>query len=39
MHLMLDRLVEAHPGLSGWILACTALGAVVYAVILLLARP
>ena len=39
MHLMLDRLVEVHPGLSGWILACTALGAVVYAVILLLARP
>ena len=38
MRLTLDRLVEAHPGPSGWILACTTLGAGVYAVTLLLAR-
>jgi hypothetical protein len=38
MHLSLDRLVEAHPALSGWILACTSLGAVGYAATLLLAR-
>jgi hypothetical protein len=38
VHLTLDRLVEAHPGLSGWILACTALGAGVYAVTLLFTR-
>lgn len=38
VHLTLDRLVEAHPGPSGWILSCTALGAVVYAAALLLAR-
>jgi len=38
MHLTLDKLVEAHPLPSGWILACTALGAAVYAVTLLLAR-
>lgn len=38
MHLTLDKLVEAHPGTSGWILACTALGAVAYAVTLLFAR-
>lgn len=38
MRLALDALVEAHPGPSGWILACTALGAGVYAVALLLGR-
>ena len=38
MRLTLDRLVEAHPGLSGWILACTALGAAAYAAALLFAR-
>lgn len=38
MHLTLDSLVEAHPAPSGWILACTALGAAVYAVALLLGR-
>lgn len=38
MHLSLDRLVEAHPALSGWILACTSLGAVGYAATLLLTR-
>jgi len=38
MRLTLDTLVEAHPGLSGWILACTALGAAVYASALLFAR-
>lgn len=38
MHLTLDRLVEAHPSPSGWILACTTLGAGVYAVTLLLTR-
>jgi hypothetical protein len=38
MRLTLDTLVEAHPGLSGWILACTALGAAAYATTLLLAR-
>lgn len=35
MHLALDKMVEAHPGPSGWILACTTLGAVVYALLLL----
>jgi hypothetical protein len=38
MRLTLDRLVEAHPGPSGWILVCTTLGAGVYAVTLFLAR-
>jgi hypothetical protein len=38
MRLTLDRLVEAHPWPSGWILACTTLGAGVYAVTLLLTR-
>lgn len=38
MRLTLDRLVEAHPGPSGWILGCTTLGAGVYALTLLLAR-
>ncbi|MEX0637163.1 MAG: hypothetical protein WD155_00320 [Burkholderiales bacterium] len=38
VHLTLERLVEAHPGPSGWILACTTLGAGVYALTLLLAR-
>jgi hypothetical protein len=38
MRLTLDKLVAAHPGPSGWILACTALGAVAYAVTLLFAR-
>jgi hypothetical protein len=38
MNLTLDRLVEAHPAPSGWILACTALGAAGYAATLLFAR-
>lgn len=38
MNLTLDRLVEAHPVPSGWLLACTALGAAGYAVVLLFAR-
>ncbi|MDH4173171.1 MAG: hypothetical protein OEZ09_02535 [Betaproteobacteria bacterium] len=38
MRLTLDQLVEAHPGPSGWILACTTLGAAAYAVTLLFAR-
>jgi len=38
MNLTLDRLVEAHPGPSGWILTCTALGAAAYAATLLFAR-
>lgn len=38
MRLTLDRLVAAHPALSGWILACTSLGAVAYAARLLFAR-
>lgn len=38
MILTFDRLVEAHPVPSGWILACTALGAAVYAATLLFAR-
>ena len=38
MNLTLDRLVEAHPGPSGWILTCTALGAAGYAAALLFAR-
>lgn len=37
-HMTLDRLVEARPGPSGWILACTSLGAVIYAAVLLFAR-
>jgi hypothetical protein len=37
-HLGLDRLVEAHPGPAGWILACTSLGAAIYAVVLLSTR-
>jgi hypothetical protein len=37
-HLTLDKLVEAHPGQAGWILACTALGAVIYAATLLVTR-
>jgi hypothetical protein len=37
-HLTLDRLVEAHPAPSGWILVCTGLGAVAYAIALLYAR-
>ncbi len=38
MRLSVDKLVEAHPAPSGWILACTTLGAVVYAAVLLFAR-
>ncbi len=38
MILTLDRLVEAHPRLSGAILACTTLGAAAYAATLLFAR-
>lgn len=38
MRLTLDKLVEAHPGPSGWILACTALGAAAYAIALLFGR-
>lgn len=37
-HLTLDRLIEAHPAPAGWVLSSTALGAVIYAVALLLAR-
>lgn len=39
VNLTLDRLVEAHPGLAGGILACTALGAAAYAASLVWARP
>jgi len=38
MNLTLDKLVETHPGPSGWILACTSLGAMACAVALLYAR-
>lgn len=38
MRLTLDMLVEARPALSGWILACTTLGAAAYAATLLLGR-
>jgi len=38
MILTIDRLVEVHPVPSGWILACTALGAAAYAATLLFAR-
>lgn len=34
-NLTLDRLVETHPGPSGWILVCTTLGAAAYAATLL----
>jgi hypothetical protein len=35
MHPVLDRLVDAHPGPAGWILACTTLGAAAGAIALL----
>jgi hypothetical protein len=35
LNLTLDRLVETHPGPSGWILVCTTLGAAAYAATLL----
>jgi uncharacterized membrane protein (UPF0182 family) len=38
LHLNLDRLVEAHPRPSGWILVCTGLGAMIYAATLLFTR-
>lgn len=38
MHLTLDTLIEAHPKPSGWILACAALGVVVYTGALLMTR-
>jgi hypothetical protein len=38
MHLTLDRLVEAHPGPAGWIIACTSAAAVIYAVVMLVRR-
>lgn len=38
MHPTLDNLVEAHPGSSGWIFACTGLGVAVFAAFLLFAR-
>jgi hypothetical protein len=38
VHPTLDHLVEAHPGQAGWILACTALGAAIYAATLLATR-
>jgi len=38
VNLTLDRLVEAHPIPAGWVLACTGLGAMAFAVALLLAR-
>ncbi len=38
MHLTLDKLIEAHPKPSGWILTCTALGVVVYTGALLMTR-
>lgn len=37
-NLTLDRLVAAHPAPAGWILACTSLGAVAYAIALVLSR-
>lgn len=38
MYPMLDKLVEAHPGKSGWIFACTGMGVALYAAFLLLSR-
>lgn len=35
MHLTLDKLIKAHPKLSGGIFTCTALGVVVYSRFLL----
>lgn len=38
MHLTLDKLVEAHPGPSGWIFICTALGVAIYSAAMLFTR-
>ena len=38
MHPTLDKLVEAYPRPSGWVLMCTGLGVVVYAAFLLATR-
>jgi hypothetical protein len=35
MHMTLDTLVEAHPKLAGWIIACSSAAAVIAAVIML----
>lgn len=35
MHMTLDRLVEAHPGPAGWIIACTSIAAVICGIIML----
>jgi hypothetical protein len=35
MHLTLDRLVEAHPAPSGWIVACAAAAVMIYGLVML----
>jgi len=35
MHMTLDRLVETHPGIAGWIIACTSVAAVVFGIVML----
>lgn len=35
MHMTLDRLVEAHPKPSGWVIACAAAAVVIYGLIML----
>jgi hypothetical protein len=39
MHMTLDKLVEAHPRFSGWVIGSVSAGAAIYAGLLLLARP
>jgi hypothetical protein len=38
MRMTLDRVVEAYPRPSGWIIACGSLGVVIYSAVLLLTR-
>ncbi|MGB5080913.1 MAG: hypothetical protein WBO23_09235 [Burkholderiales bacterium] len=35
MHMPLDRLVEAHPKIAGWIIACTSVAAVIFGIVML----
>ena len=35
MHMTLDHLVEAHPWIAGWIIACTSIAAVIFGIIML----
>ena len=35
MHMTLDQLVEAHPGIAGGIIACTSVAAVIFGIVML----